>query len=88
MLVLFFMPKNKNRGDKLNHKYIKTVRKMRNLSLKDMGVYMATDPTIISQLEENTLNFSPLYQGKFSAALTKLNMTDTELRSIKAINIY
>jgi hypothetical protein len=68
-----------------DYRLIKPVRQIRSLTRQDMAVYMETDPITISLLEDNLLNFSPLYQGRFSAALQKLNVTETELTSIRTL---
>jgi transcriptional regulator with XRE-family HTH domain len=69
----------------VDHKFIKPVRQLRSFTLQDMSIYMDTDPATISKLENNVLNFSPLYESRFKSALTKLKVTNAELVSVRTL---
>ena len=64
---------------------IKLVRQIRDLSLVEFSRFMGVDPATVSRLENNTLNFSILYQTKFDDALRRLDITKMEMESLTVL---
>ncbi|WP_289319020.1 helix-turn-helix domain-containing protein [Peribacillus simplex] len=69
----------------LDYRYLKQVRLMRNLTLKDMENYMGVDHSVISRLENGQLTYTPLYSSRFKEACQKLHLSNIEVLSIRKV---
>lgn len=68
-----------------DYRYIREVRRLRNLTLIQFSTHMRVDVADLSRLENGLLPFSVHYQSKFHDALQKLNVSDLELISVGRI---
>lgn len=57
----------------------------RNKTIKQFSEYMEVDPTTISRLENQKLNFTVFYESKLRNAISKLRITNSELLAIKQV---
>lgn len=69
----------------LDYRYIKAIRMARNKTIKQFSEYMEVDPTTISRLENQKLNFTVFYESKLRNAISKLRITNSELLAIKQV---
>ena len=68
-----------------DYRYIREVRRLRNLTLIEFSSYMKVDVADLSRLENGLLSFSVHYQSKFHEALQELSVSNLELISVKRI---
>lgn len=66
-------------------RYLKQVRLLRNLTLKDMEKVMNVDSTTLSKLENGVLDFTPIYYSRFEAACRKLRLSNIEIASLRKV---
>lgn len=68
-----------------DYRYIREVRRLRNLTLSEFSSHMKVDVADLSRLENDLLPFSVHYQSKFHEALQELNISNLELISVSRI---
>jgi transcriptional regulator with XRE-family HTH domain len=68
-----------------DERYLKQVRLLRNLTLKDMAKYMGMNDTTISRLENGLIQFTPYYHERLKQACKKLKVTNGDLLAIRRI---
>ena len=68
-----------------DYRLIRMVRKMRNLTLIQMGEVMQISEKTLSKIECGHIEFTPLYQSKFIEGCKKLNVSPIEIASIKIL---
>lgn len=64
---------------------IRMVRKLRNLTLVQMGQEMSISEKTLSKIECGHIEFTPLYQDKFKAACQKLNVSRVEMMGLRLL---
>lgn len=74
-----------NQDYHLDYRFLKMVRIQRNLTLKDMAVYMAVDAPTLSRLERQELQWSQLYASKFQEACKRIRLSNIEVASLRKI---
>ncbi|WP_163528807.1 helix-turn-helix domain-containing protein [Halobacillus ihumii] len=74
-----------NHDYNLDERYLRQVRLLRNLTLKDMAKYMEMNDTIISRLENGQIDFTPYYHDRLKQACKKLKVTNDELLACRNI---
>jgi transcriptional regulator with XRE-family HTH domain len=74
-----------NHDHNLDKRYLKQVRLLRNLTLKDMAKYMEMDSSIISRLENGFIEFTPYYLERLKQACKKIKVTNAELLAIREV---
>lgn len=74
-----------NHDYNLDERYLKQVRLLRNLTLKDMERYMKMDSSIISRLENRLIEFTPYYHVRLKQACKKMKVTNAELLAIREV---
>ncbi|KAB2454618.1 helix-turn-helix transcriptional regulator [Bacillus sp. CH126_4D] len=68
-----------------DYRYIREVRRLRNLTLIEFSTHMKTDVADLSRLENGLLKFTVHYKSKFHEALQELSVSNLELLSVKRI---
>lgn len=66
-------------------RYLKQVRLLRSLTLKDMETLTSIDSTTLSKLENGVLDFTPIYYSRFEKACRKLRLSNIEIASLRKI---
>lgn len=74
-----------NQDFHLDYRFLKMVRIHRNLTLKDMAVYMKVDAPTLSRLERQELHWSPLYASKFQDACKRIRLSNIEVASLRKV---
>lgn len=68
-----------------DHRMIKMVRQIRDLSLAEFADVSGIHLTTLAQLEKGQLQFSPLFMTRFHEALKKLNISEIEMTSLTTL---
>ena len=66
-------------------RYLKQVRLLRNLTLKDMERLMNVDQSTLSKLENGQLDFTPIYYSRFETACKKIRLSNIEIASLRKV---
>ena len=66
-------------------RYLKQVRLLRSLTLKDMERLMQVDSATLSKLENSVLDFTPIYSSRFEMACKKLRLSNIEIASLRKV---
>lgn len=66
-------------------RYMKQVRLLRNLTLKDMESLMNVDQSTLSKLERGELDFTPVYYSRFESACKKIRLSNIEIVSLRKV---
>lgn len=69
----------------LDYRFLKMVRIHRNLTLKNMAVYMGVDAPTLSRLERQELQWSALYAERFKEAAKRIRLTNIEVASLRKV---
>lgn len=69
----------------LDHRFLKMVRIQRNLTLKEMAVYMGVDAPTLSRLERAELTWTPLYAERFKEACKRIRLSNIEVASLRKV---
>lgn len=67
----------------LDYRFLKQVRLLRSLTLKDMEKYMGVDYSVLSRIENGQLPFTEIYSNRFLLACQKLLLNDSEVNAIR-----
>ncbi|MFF2500176.1 helix-turn-helix domain-containing protein [Peribacillus sp. NPDC058075] len=67
----------------LDYRYLKQVRLLRSLTLKDMEKYMGVDYSVLSRIENGQLPFTEINSNRFLLACQKLLLNDSEVTAIR-----
>ncbi|MGH1163348.1 helix-turn-helix transcriptional regulator [Enterococcus faecalis] len=68
-----------------DYRYIREVRRLRNLTLIQFSSHMKVDVADLSRLENGLLQFTVHYKSKFHKALQELSVSNLELISVGRI---
>ncbi|MEA3319431.1 MAG: helix-turn-helix transcriptional regulator [Bacillota bacterium] len=74
-----------NQDYNLDERYLKQMRLLKNLTLKDMAKYMGMADSIISRLENRQIAFTPHYHERLKQDCKKMEVTNAELLAIRVI---
>ena len=66
-------------------RYLKQIRLLRSLTLKDMESLMKVDQSTLSKLERGELKFSQKYSSYFEIAVKKLRLSNGEIASLRKV---
>lgn len=66
-------------------RYLRQVRLLRSLTLKDMEGLMQVDASTLSKLENGVLDYTPVYSSRFEEAAKKLRLSNVEIDSLRKI---
>lgn len=79
------MPYNQLEEISKDVRYLKQVRLLRSLTLRQMEELMGIDSTTISRLENGVLDFTPIYYSRFEQACRKIRLSNIEIAALRKI---
>ncbi|MEH7144755.1 helix-turn-helix transcriptional regulator [Priestia megaterium] len=69
-----------NHDYEIDVRYLKQVRLLRDLTLKEMGNQMGIADSVLCRLEKGRLKYTPVYHKRFKLACGRLKISNTEAR--------